>query len=100
MIPETRTRPEPAGAAGIKFARGTVIAHGEVSKRQFVGLFVSFDLRRSNGAVTREKGEVIEQRWLGLTERGLIPEYEVTIRGSSGKSVLARVTEDCVRVLE
>lgn len=70
----------------------------EPYKRSFVGLFVEFDLRRQGGKVSREKGEVIAQRWLGFTRRGAIPEYEVTIRGrQSGRSALARVTRDFVR---
>jgi hypothetical protein len=68
----------------------------ETYRRNFVGWVVAFDLHRTGGAVTREKGEVTAQRWLGLT-RGDIPEYELTIVGRSGKAVLARLTEDHVQ---
>ena len=63
---------------------------------QFVGQFVSFDLRRKGGSITREKGEVVAQQWLGFTERGKIPEYELTIIGATGRSVRAFLTEDHV----
>lgn len=67
--------------------------------RKFVGKVVRFDLRRSNGVVTEEKGEVVAQQWLGLTQVGLIPEYEVTILGKTGRQVKARVTRDHVMEL-
>ena len=69
-------------------------------RRLFVGQFVSFDLRRAGGSVTREKGEVTNQKWLGLTKRGEIPEWELTIRGLSGQSVLSRFTDDHVMLLD
>lgn len=77
-------------------AEPTIPAPEPSPRRAFVGQFVSFDLRRAGGSVTREKGEVIEQKWLGLTKRGEIPEWELTIRGASGKSVFARLTDDHV----
>lgn len=77
-------------------AREEIIPGDEPSKRNFVGEIVSFDLRRSSGKITREKGEITAQQWLGFTSRGRIPEYEVTILGKSGRSILARVTEDHV----
>jgi len=64
---------------------------------KFVGMFVTFDLRRKGGKVTTERGEVIDQQWLGFTKRGLIPEYKVTIIGASGRAVQAFVTEDHVQ---
>lgn len=67
--------------------------------RKYVGSIVSFYLRRKSGQTTLEKGEVIAQRWLGVTKRGKIPEYEVTIVGASGRSVLARVTRDHVMAI-
>ena len=71
----------------------------ETYPRTFVGLCVAFDLHRANDTTTRERGEITAQRWLGVTKRGSIPEYEVTILGKSGKAVLARVTEDHVQTL-
>ena len=50
--------------------------------------------------MTREKGEVTNQKWLGLTKRGEIPEWELTIRGSSGQSVFSRFTDDHVMLLD
>jgi hypothetical protein len=60
---------------------------------------VEFNHRRSNGAIRRDKGEVVAQRWLGFTARGRIPEYEVTILGVTGRQALARVTRDQVATL-
>jgi hypothetical protein len=80
--------------------REPVVEAKEPVKRNFVGLIVAFDLRRIGGATTREKGEVTAQRWLGLTTRGAIPEYELTIVGKTGRSVLARLTEDHVQPLD
>jgi hypothetical protein len=79
--------------------REEVIPSKETHPRKFVGQFVRFDLRRAGGVVTEEKGEVIAQEWLGLTKRGSIPEYQLTIRGKSGRSVLARLTDDHVQPL-
>lgn len=77
--------------------REPIVDAPEPHKQNFVGLLVEFDLHRTSGRITREKGEVIDQRWLGLTQRGRIPEYELTIRGlRSNASVYARVTEDHV----
>jgi hypothetical protein len=76
--------------------REPIIEGAEPHPLKFVDLFVSFDLRRKGGTVTREKGQVKAQRWLGFTQRGRIPEYEVTIVGKAGIPVLARVTEDHV----
>lgn len=81
-------------------AEPTIAAHEPSPRKNFVGTFVSFDLRRAGGSVTREKGEIIEQKWLGLTKRGEIPEWELTIRGASGKSVLARLTDNHVMPLD
>lgn len=61
------------------------------------GCVVVFDLRRKGGTVTREKGEVTAQQWLGLTQRGGIPEYQLTIVGKTGRQVIARLTEDHVQ---
>lgn len=73
-----------------------VVAAPEPYARKFVGLMVEFDLNRAGGKTTRERGDVTAQKWLGLTERGRIPEYEVTVRGRTGRSALARVTRDHV----
>jgi hypothetical protein len=81
-------------------SRGAILPGKEPHPHNFVGMVVSFDLRRAGGLITREKGEVLEQKWLGLTERGQIPEYELLIRGKTGKTVLARVTEDHVMEIE
>ena len=64
--------------------------------KKFVGMVVEFDLHREGGKVTRERGEVIEQRWLGVTQRGHVPEYEVTVRGRTGRAAKARVSRDHV----
>lgn len=73
-----------------------IIPAKETYPRNYVGRMVRFFLRRRNGKETKEKGEVIEQRFLGLTVRGKIPEWEVRILGRSGTNVLARVTRDHV----
>ena len=77
-----------------------IIPGKEPYPHQFVGQFVSFDLRRKGGKVTTEKGEIIAQKWLGFTERGNIPEYEVTIVGATGRAVRAFLSEDHVREIE
>jgi hypothetical protein len=77
----------------------TIIEGREPHPRKWQGLFVHFDLKRANGTTTREKGEIIASRWLGFTQRGRIPEYEVQIRGSSGRVAIARITRDHVQPL-
>jgi hypothetical protein len=67
---------------------------------KLVGRVVTFDLRRKSGTVTRETGEITAQKWLGLTERGRIPEYEINIIGKSQTVVVARLTEDYVRYVD
>jgi len=76
-----------------------IVSAPEPYPRKFVGTVVEFDLRRTEGKSTRERGEVIEQRWLGLTEHGRIPEYELTIRGRSGRAARARVTRDHAAII-
>ena len=76
-----------------------IVEGAEPSKRNFVGLVVEFDLVRTGGVVTRERGEVVAQKWLGLTKRGLIPEYELNVRGKSGRIAKARLTDDFVKVI-
>jgi hypothetical protein len=73
-----------------------IIEAKEPAPRQYVGAVVRFYLRRRGGTETLEQGEVIAQRWLGVTKRGKVPEYEVTIAGKAGRSVLARVSRDHV----
>lgn len=73
-----------------------IIPGDEPHKKKFVGAVVRFELRRAGNKVTQEKGEVVEQRWLGFTARGRIPEYEVTILGKTGRRATARVTRDHV----
>jgi hypothetical protein len=76
-----------------------ILPEPENYKRNWVGMCVSFDLHRKSGETTREQGEITAQRYLGVTKRGRIPEYEVTIMGKSGKSVLARITRDFIQPL-
>lgn len=97
--PEVRypNKNKKTGAGGPFMLEDPVVAAPEPCPRNFVGLVVLFDLHRPGGVVSREKGEVTAQKWLGVTERGRIPEYELKIRGlRSGRSVLARVTRDHV----
>ena len=44
------------------------------------------------------QGIVIQQRWLGFTRRGKIPEYEVTIATDDGRTLDRRLVEDYVTV--
>lgn len=84
------------GAGGSFMLNENVVAATEPYARKFVGLMVEFDLARAGGKTTRERGEVVAQKWLGVTERGRVPEYEVTVRGRSGRAALVRVTRDHV----
>jgi len=80
--------------------REPIVPGADPGVLKLIGKWVSFNLHRKGGAITSEQGEVTAQKWLGLTERGLIPEYEVTIVGRSNRAVLARVTEDHVMPLD
>lgn len=80
--------------------REPIIEGVEPRPLNLLNAIVSFDLRRKGGTVTREKGQVTDQKWLGFTERGRIPEYQVTIVGKAGVPVLARVTEDHVSPID
>lgn len=48
----------------------------------FVGSTVAFD-----HAGKRLVGVVEAKRWVGYTQRGHIPNYELTVRGASGKAM-------------
>lgn len=74
-----------------------VVPGDEVFKRSYLHLVVRFDLKRAGGKVTREAGEVVAEKWLGFTARGKIPEYELTVLGKTGKTVLVRLVEDHVQ---
>jgi hypothetical protein len=72
-----------------------IVPGDEPHPRKFVGSVVRFDLRRTGGKTTEEKGEITEQRWLGFTKRA-DSGIRVTILGKTGRSVRARVTRDHV----
>ncbi len=91
----TRSETTDVSRVGPAPARDIVVSP-EPYPRDFVGQLVEFDLRRKT-KITRERGRVQSQRWLGRTARGSIPEYELVISSQSGgTTVLARVTEDHV----
>ena len=64
-------------------------------KQNWVGRVVAFDLHRAT-KVTRERGVVESQRWLGRTVRGGFPDWELVICGGKGIRVTARMMRDCV----
>jgi hypothetical protein len=59
-----------------------------VPQRNWVGLRCSFDYEGK-----RLAGVVTAQEWLGLTPRGFLPDWRVTVRGQSGKSVTVSLVE-------
>jgi hypothetical protein len=59
---------------------------------RFLGRRVSFDYE-AGGRVSRLIGVVEAQRYTGRTDRGQIPDYELSIRGSSGKAVTVSLVE-------
>ncbi len=54
--------------------------HDPPPARSFVGRTVSFDL-----GGRRVVGRVEAQVYVGLTARGAIPDYSLSVRGSSGR---------------
>jgi len=64
-------------------------------KQNWVGRIVAFDLHRST-KVTRERGVVETQQWLGRTVRGGFPDWELVICGGKGIRVKVRVMRDLV----
>jgi hypothetical protein len=106
---ESEPETEPGGTADAASAHDggrypfmvseDIVEGAEPYPRKYVGLCVSFDLQRTGGKITRERGEITDQRWLGFTRRGQIPEYEITVLGKTGRKVLARITRDRVHEL-
>ena len=44
------------------------------------------------------QGIVVDQKWLGFTARGKIPEYELTIGTEDGRQLVRRLVDDYVMV--
>ncbi|MDX2187734.1 MAG: hypothetical protein SFV32_12435 [Opitutaceae bacterium] len=96
---ECTSAPAAMAAGASVRQRESIIEGPEPYKRDWVGRMIEFDLHRKS-RVSREQGVVHDQRWLGYTQRGRIPEYELVVVGKSGMSVRVRVTEDHVRIIE
>jgi hypothetical protein len=97
MNPKLETNPNTRD--GRSDLPDVIVPGAEPMARKYVGSVVRFDCRRAGGKTTEEKGEIVAQKWLGFLARGHVPEYEVTILGKSGKSVIARVSRDHVQTL-
>lgn len=85
----------------------TIIGHPEPAhvRAVRVGMLnrrVSFDFHvpGGGGARVRKTGRVVGSRWLGLINPGRVPEAELTIEGSTGARVTARVSGDHVQPVE
>lgn len=63
---------------------------------RFVGRPVSFDDIHGGRAERRLVGMVDHARYVGRTKRGAIPDYELTVRGASGKTVTVSLVENYV----
>lgn len=59
---------------------------------RFIGKTCSFD----GSAGRRLSGLVLAQMFIGLTDRGKIPNYRLTVQGSSGKTVEVDLVEQHV----
>lgn len=60
---------------------------------RFVGRPVSFENPAGGHSGKRLVGTVEAQRFIGFTTRGSIPDYELTVRGKSGKTVIISLVE-------
>jgi hypothetical protein len=65
--------------------------------RRFLGRSVSFDSRPGEASSQRLCGVVERADYIGRTVRGGIPDYRLTIRGDSGKTMVVSLVENDVR---
>ena len=63
------------------------------TKDRFVGRTVSFDYL-VGGTIRRLVGTVEKQTFIGYTEQGHIPDYNLIVRGNSGKAVTISLVEN------
>lgn len=67
---------------------------------RFVGKACSFNHSFGGGPVKRLVGVIEAQTYIGRTTRGDIPDYALTIRGSSGRAVAVSLVENLVTIIE
>lgn len=67
---------------------------------RFVGKPCSFDHSVSGEPIRRLVGVIEAQAYVGLTQRGGIPDYALTVRGASGRAVAVSLVEDRVSIIE
>jgi len=77
-----------------------VIPAPETYERNFIGQLVTFrgSLWKQSNGIRRDRGRVIEQKYLGRTKRGSIPEYELIVQSlrNQDKTIPIRLVDDYV----